>query len=1016
MSGRSQTWKRRAGLVASGAGRGRGAGRGARSRRGVASVLAMMFLVLFGSLVAAMAIASRSNIRTASTHVEVLKAMNSAETGMVIGESRLNEAVGRFIVSRSAIDQDFAEALWEGSLSGFGDYTVLASPSGVGDDPAGIAEALVNIHALDTNIIVRDGVDLSAPGIVSAWPDADVDVYRDDYWVATPIIALESQVDGDPPPAGFQLLYAPLTDGATIRVISIGYDFVDGRDPMTRTITKDFRLSKSADHAVLSPARVMVGKNVQIVGDLGASYDDLEFEFGDPLIMRSDFRNLHPVLDAKLEALYAVLSNPAIDVDGDNRLRVGHPVEGAGIPGGYDGDDGDPEPTATFSDATGDGYVDEYDVFINHFDTASPKDNRVHIATEFVDDDGDVLDADLAELIDGGTPDRNENGVWGFADLDGDGVYEPDATPAEAMHDWAWVDDDGDGVASKVNFDQELGYLDGYLDDMDRYVKLNGQAVFRVSSSDWETAQPSFESRMEGAIRAQSEADAPRVFGADLNALPDVDATDFTTDGAALIAAADGDDFWTQVANNLGVSVGSLGTYTETQPDGATTSDGYGNTVLAPRFFRLDADADGDGLPDNWETAFFEPMPLDSPNVADWYYRPVFENMIFRDVVIPVGLNGLFDGCTFVGVTRVETHTANSGYHAGAAGGTFVDWSTYGRMALDPDTGRPAPERARFLFGDDPGEYNAADGCLDCPPLDDTVLPEDTLPPNAFLSMALDPMDKGDVPLSHVGGFAAGQYDALPDPLIIERSGTHYRVHDSRMWSNNVRLHDCMVVGSIAADTPLDFTHVRNKVQFTGATKFVTQHPTRTDLNPSSSDLDEILKSSLMLPNFSVDIGSFNSPESQDVQLQGAIIAGMLDVRGNATIDGSLILTFRPEHGQGPLADISGTPIGNPAGFNTSLGYFGPSDGEFESLDPWELPTDNGVPIVGWDVNADGFVDVVPPDSPTQDQLDAGATAIPFNGFGRIRLRFDPDRTLPDGIMLPLKATPVESSYREGKL
>ena len=42
------------------------------SRRGVASVLAMMFLIIFGSLVAAMAIASQGNVRTAATHQAVV--------------------------------------------------------------------------------------------------------------------------------------------------------------------------------------------------------------------------------------------------------------------------------------------------------------------------------------------------------------------------------------------------------------------------------------------------------------------------------------------------------------------------------------------------------------------------------------------------------------------------------------------------------------------------------------------------------------------------------------------------------------------------------------------------------------------------------------------------------------------------------------------------------------------------------------------------------------------------------
>src|SRR5690606_27116178 len=59
----------------------RPAGRAAAARRGVASVLAMMFLILFGSLVAAMAVASTGNIRTAASHLSVMRAQAAAETG-----------------------------------------------------------------------------------------------------------------------------------------------------------------------------------------------------------------------------------------------------------------------------------------------------------------------------------------------------------------------------------------------------------------------------------------------------------------------------------------------------------------------------------------------------------------------------------------------------------------------------------------------------------------------------------------------------------------------------------------------------------------------------------------------------------------------------------------------------------------------------------------------------------------------------------------------------------------------
>lgn len=989
----------------------------AASRRGVVSVLAMMFLVLFGSLVAAMAIASRGNIRTASTHLQVTRALGAAETGLIVAQNRLASAASRFVVEESDMSAAFVQSLWLGGLGGWGEYTVLGNPLGYTDAPAGLAEALLFLHSLDANIIVESGNDISAPAMTDAWPDADPDVYKSTDWVVTPIVAVEAPSDGGPPPAGYQIVYAPLANGTDIRIIVIGYDYQENRPPMTRTVMQDFRISKRLDQAVVSPSRILIGKNVQVVGDLGARYNAVEFDHGDPIVTRSDFSHIDPVLDSKLDAFYAVATNPAVDVDGDNRLRPDHPIEGPEIPSSYSQDGGDPDPGAAFNDATGDGYVDEFDLLINHFD--SNLDGRVHIETEFLDGLGQVVDADLAHLIDSGTPDRNRNGVWGFEDLNRNGRYDPDI--GEEFLDWVWYTDEGTGETYKLYLDHELGYLDGYMDLMDRYVKVNGRLVFNTSESAWAAANPDYNQALHGAVRPD-EGDAPRVFEASESDLPLITADSFTQSELALQGAADGLEFWQQVADNLGVPVGDLPTYVETRSFGDSYTDSNGNEIYYPRFLRLDPDTDLDGLPDNWDTAYFEPMPFNSPAPVDWYYRPVFEHMIFRDVQVPMGLNALFIDCTFVGATYVRAETAN--FNMLDQVKPQIAWNEYGKMTFNASTGRPAPARSRWVFGDDLSEYNPGDGSCDCPPLDDSVLPPEARPPNQLLLMATSPIDKADIPASQVGNYSPDDYAALPDPLIVNAlrdigGGPQLvptRITDTRSLSNNVRFHDSLFVGSVVSDVPEEYTHVRNKLQFTGKTRFLQEHPSNDSLNPEEIDLPELIKSSMMLPNFSVDVGTFNSPPEQEVKLHGTVVAGVLDVRGNAEIEGSLLLTFAPVHGQGPLKDVNGQPIGNPAGFNASLGYFGPDDGDAESLDPWTLPIVDGVRIVGWDLDGDGFADLGPDEQPTQDQLDAGAVTIPFNGFGRIRLEFKPDTALPDGLMLPVKAVPLAETYREGKL
>ncbi len=960
-----------------------------KSRRGIASVLAMMFLIIFGSLVAAMAIASTGNIRTAAMHLHVMRAMSAAETGLQVAEQRLTEAANRFVVAQSTIDASFTQALWTGNAGAMGDYAVLPPSSGFNeaDLPAGMAEALLNRHNADLNVI--SGAEFIDTAFIGAAPSGtDSSIFSLENWVYTPAVAVEPTGDGEALPPVFQIRYAPLADGEHVRVIVDGFVFDYGRnnEPIRRTISRDYRLVKRVNHAIISPSRIMIGKNVKVVGDLGARFDDLEFEMGDPLVLRSDFAGLDDVLDAKLQAFFSGVDSN--DVDGDNRLRAGHPVESGGIPGGDTDFDSDGEDDNAFWDVTGDGYVDELDIFILHYDEDG--DGRVTLSPaliagtvagaagaspEFVRSDGSPVDDDLALMLDSATPDRNRNGVYGWVDVNGDNRYQPD-TESPLDYD----------ANTSTYPDLELGWRDGYIDRLDRYSKVAGRLVFKVNSSDWTNQQGDYRPRLRGPI-SPTDGQSPLLFEADDNTLPDISAESFSSTTSALVAAADGDPFWTQVATQLGASISALDEWEISQNPGGSES---------PYFIAVWDDDNHDGLPDNAEDAYFEKSPFNSPNYADWYYRPVFRRFIFRNVTIPRGLNALFEDCQFIGVTLVETTVGN----------THPLWTIYGRMELDATSGRPAPSYERTAYGDDADEP-AGDV------IGDPYLPDTARPPSQILEKAASPLDKGDVLISEVDEYEASAYDALPSPLVIDGK----RVTDTKKYSNNIRFHDCLFVGSIVSQASTNYTQVRNKLQFTGATRFLQEHPDEPEsalLNPDPEDLDEIAKSSMMLPNYSVDVGSFNSPPEQDVRLKGAIIAGVLDVRGNASISGALLLTFQPVQGEGPLVDINGQPVGNPAGFNASIGYFGPDEGDYESLDPESLPIVDGERIVGWDLDGDGLADLNHDETPTQAQIDAGAVTVPWNGYGHVELSYDPDMTLPDGLMLPLNISPMAGSYTEG--
>src|ERR1051326_8193891 len=324
---------------------------------------------------------------------------------MAVSQQRLAEAAGRFVVNKGSVDAAFGQKLWSGPFTS-SDGTVLAPVSYAGTQwsVSTMSDALMEIHNRDANTVVINNV---------ASHNSEV---RDGI-IFTPAVALNDTAD-----TAFQVQYELLPSGNQVRAMVTGYDFgysSRGR-PITRRIVQDFTLIKRVNAAIVSPSKVMIGKNVMVQGDLGAAYSDTGQQYGDPLVVKSDFWGLEPGLDAELTKLFNALAT--YDVNKDNRLRIGHPVEGPGIPNysnlGYSGN---------ACDVTGDGYVDEFDVFIMYYD--HNHDGKVTLSAaltagtpaagqtpEFVQQNGQPVDDDLALLIDSAHPDRNKNGVYSFTD------------------------------------------------------------------------------------------------------------------------------------------------------------------------------------------------------------------------------------------------------------------------------------------------------------------------------------------------------------------------------------------------------------------------------------------------------------------------------------------------------------------------------------------------------------------------------------------------------------------------
>jgi hypothetical protein len=109
----------------------------------------------------------------------------------------------------------------------------------------------------------------------------------------------------------------------------------------------------------------------------------------------------------------------------------------------------------------------------------------------------------------------------------------------------------------------------------------------------------------------------------------------------------------------------------------------------------------------------------------------------------------------------------------------------------------------------------------------------------------------------------------------------------------------------------------------------------------------------IVAPQTNIEMGSFSDPTTAPSKLVGVVVAGNIDIRGSSTVDGSLIVT------------------GDGAG-NTTQGWFGTSDG---------------------DTNAD--------------------VAANNGGYGKLNIRFNPHRPLPDGINIPIDIVADSNTYSE---
>lgn len=755
-----------------------------RRQRGAAAVLSMMFLVIFGSLAAAMAIVSQGNLHTADTHLQVNRSLAASETGMRLMMYRLSESTETVLTRSGAVWDPNAGTYittlkssdLAGDASGMPVDVLLGKADAIWDEvSAALATSFSGeLHNQQEPYIDADGVlhvgpiavGPNAPSFTATFtphPIAGED-YDSDYYTRPPYDALAVSAAN------------PL-DARFIRVSVEAYDGTPG-NRVHRTVSMDFQLVKRIEYAVLSRSRVMIGRNVLVEGRVGSTFAETDLTNGHPIQIASDFRGLDPDLDNKLDALLGSIIED--DQNGDNRLSIHDSTEVA--------DYADP---AAF-DIDGDGYITEFDFFLDHFDTSS---SPGQITLTELDSAMDPLDAQQLMLL-----------------LDTFG------SPLRA------------------------GYNDGVIDQYDRYAKIRGEVHVAADLQGWIDGAASgtgaYQDYLQGPI-VPTHNNNPLTFESNETGEYELNAEQFNTDSFKALAT---DDFADQAAANAANH--DPGDPDSPQPLGSTT---------------------------------LEEVPFGATYPYDYYDRPVYENMTFRNVKIPKGTNALFVNCRFIGVTFIESELDNADPNYNYAG------------IQDSSGAQKHPDRFADVDGTD--------------------------------------------------------------------------VYDTKTISNNLRFHNCKFEGGVVTDVPDEYTHVRNKVTFTGNSGFDIDNSTQL------SEAEKMLykRSSLLAPQYSIEMGTFISPydSTEVIQLSGTIVAGLIDMRGQVNIDGQLLTTFEPVSNIGPvLGDTSPQ-------FNTTLGYFGAADGDLE-------------------------------------------TELPENGLGVIHVRYNKDLPLPDGILGPVEAVPLWGTYFEG--
>ena len=135
------------------------------------------------------------------------------------------------------------------------------------------------------------------------------------------------------------------------------------------------------------------------------------------------------------------------------------------------------------------------------------------------------------------------------------------------------------------------------------------------------------------------------------------------------------------------------------------------------------------------------------------------------------------------------------------------------------------------------------------------------------------------------------------------------RTNTSKTYTNNVRFENCTFNGPIVTNTPQTLNWVNNCLYFTGAATFDNQ--------------SSIQEATILAPHFNVNLGNTNPQQSDNNVLTGAIVGGIVDVRGNAQVYGTIIsMADTSAYASGYVTNIGAT-LGDGGSETTEVGDIG---------------------------------------------------------------------------------------------